>query len=119
MKYVFSFLFLLVTTSVLGQAEGDAPYQNEDVTFYNGDIRLYGQLYIPNGKGPFPAVIFTHGSGDAGVDNKRYQLEAEYFATKGILSMVYDKRGYGKSTGDWQQADYNDLAEDAVAALDL
>ena len=119
MNYTTIILFLLVTNMSLGQAKVDSFYQTKSVKFANRDLNLNGQLYIPNGKGPFPAVIFTHGSGDSGVDNKRYILEAEYFAKHGILSMVYDKRGYGKSEGDWRLANYEDLAQDALAAVKL
>ena len=120
MKYLIICLYLLLSINVAtGQTSSSAHFHNKYVKFYNGDIQLFGQLYIPNGNGPFPTVIFTHGSGDSGIDNARYRLEAEYFAQHGILSMVYDKRGYGKSSGDWRQADYVDLAKDAVAALNL
>jgi pimeloyl-ACP methyl ester carboxylesterase len=62
--------------------------------------------------------VFTHGSGDAGRDNGRYQEEAEYFAEEGIASLVFDKRGYGDSEGDWRTASFEDLALDAIAAVD-
>jgi imidazolonepropionase-like amidohydrolase len=34
----------------------------ETVTFPSGEITLYGVLYKPQGTGPFPAVIYNHGS---------------------------------------------------------
>ena len=41
------------------------PYTAEDVTFNNDkfNIKLAGTLTIPEGKGPFPAVILITGSG--------------------------------------------------------
>lgn len=90
----------------------------ESVYFLNEDIRLVGELYLPTNPGPHPTVIFTHGSGGAGRDNSRYQLEATYFAEQGIASLVFDKRGYGESGGDWRVASFEDLASDAVAAVD-
>lgn len=90
----------------------------ESVYFLNEDIRLVGELYLPTNPGPHPTVIFTHGSGGAGRDNSRYQLEATYFAEQGIASLVFDKRGYGESGGDWRTATFEDLASDAVAAVD-
>ncbi len=90
----------------------------ESVYFLNEDIRLVGELYLPTNPGPHPAVIFTHGSGGAGRDNSRYQLEATYFAEQGIASLVFDKRGYGESGGDWRVASFEDLASDALAAVD-
>ena len=90
----------------------------ESVSFWNEDIRLVGDLYLPTNPGPHPTVIFTHGSGGAGRDNSRYQLEATYFAEQGIASLVFDKRGYGESGGDWRTATFEDLASDAIAAVD-
>src|ERR1039458_8276358 len=34
----------------------------DDVTFPSGDITLHGVVYRPGGKGPFPAVVYNHGS---------------------------------------------------------
>ena len=34
----------------------------ETVTFPSGEITLHGVLYKPEGTGPFPAVIYNHGS---------------------------------------------------------
>jgi hypothetical protein len=90
----------------------------ESVYFLNENIRLVGELYLPTNPGPHPTVIFTHGSGGAGRDNSRYQLEATYFAEQGIASLVFDKRGYGESGGDWRTATFEDLASDAIAAVD-
>ncbi len=89
----------------------------EDITFDSGQLALAGRLVVPDGAGPFPAIVFTHGSGDAGRDNSRYQLEAEYFSQHGIASFLYDKRGSGDSAGDWRQANFEQLADDALAAI--
>ena len=32
------------------------------MSFRSGDLTLRGVLYKPNGKGPFPAVLYNHGS---------------------------------------------------------
>lgn len=41
----------------------DVPYNQEKVTFNNGDITLAGTLTLPEGDGPFPALILISGSG--------------------------------------------------------
>jgi uncharacterized protein len=33
--------------------------------------------------------------------------------------LIYDKRGSGASTGDWRTSSYEDLANDAIAGIDL
>ncbi len=81
-----------------------------DTAFRNGDIRISCRIYVPKGSGKFPAVIFIHGSGGEGMFAN--QFFAEYFASKGIITMIQDKRGVGKSTGNWQTASFEDLASD-------
>ena len=38
---------------------------------------------------------------------------AEFVAMHGVASLIDDKRGLGRSTGDWLGAGYGDLAGDA------
>jgi pimeloyl-ACP methyl ester carboxylesterase len=94
----------------------DAPPQ-QDVSISAGPVTLAARLYLPAGNGPFPALVFTHGSGPSGRDSGRYQEEAKSFVATGIACLVYDKRGYGQSTGDWKTASFDDLAADAPAAV--
>ena len=63
----------------------------------NGE--LPGTLTIPEGDGPFPAVILVHGSGPASRDEEVVNLRpfrdlAEGLAKKGIAVFRYDKRTY-------------------------
>jgi len=43
----------------------------------------------------------------------------DYLARQGIAVLLYDKRGVGKSTGEWRRARLEDLAADAVAGVRL
>jgi len=54
----------------------------EIVSFPSGELTLHGVLYKPAGSGPFPAVLFNHGSG------KDYTKEFE------ALGPVYNKHGW-------------------------
>ena len=90
------------------------PIAREEVTFKNGAVTLAGTLLIPQSKGKHPALVFTHGGGA--------QLREVYwglgyvYAARGFAVLTYDKRGVGKSTGNWGEASFQDLADDAVAA---
>jgi uncharacterized protein len=93
------------------------PIAREEVTFKNGDVTLAGTLLLPAAKakgGKHPALVFTHGGGA--------QLREVYwglgylYAARGFAVLSYDKRGVGKSTGNWREASFEDLADDAVAA---
>lgn len=85
------------------------------VTFTNGAITLSGALLIPPGKGPFPAVVMLHGAMPAVFDEPAFRIHANAFVRAGFAVLLYDKRGSGKSGGEHNQADLDDLAADAVA----
>ena len=93
-----------------------APIAATDITFANGAVTLSGTLVSPAGAGPFPAIVMVHGSGAEGRYASRFL--AEEFARRGIAALIYDKRGVGKSGGDWRTADFRTLAADASAAVD-
>jgi pimeloyl-ACP methyl ester carboxylesterase len=91
------------------------PYSVEPLRIESGDTSLAGAVYLPRGEGPFPGVVFIHGSGDS--DRSDGAFFADRFARAGIATLVYDKRGVGESTGDWRSGGYQELAADAHAAL--
>ena len=89
-----------------------------DITFHDGAVRLAGTLCIPRSSGRHPAVVILQGSGgETRWGTNRFI--ADRFARLGIAALVYDKRGSGASTGDWKSSSYDDLARDALAAIDL
>lgn len=77
---------------------------------------LRGSLFIPNGKGPFPAVIFFHGSGSK---RERYLPIAKILAGDGILTLTFDFRGCGESDGVYEEQTHKNAVEDAKAGLDF
>ncbi len=83
-----------------------------------GDIPLMTRLYTPVGPGPFPAIVVVPGSGDQGIDTWLYRGYAATLARHGVAAAVYDKRGVGSSTGDYQTADLPSRAEDPAAIID-
>ena len=100
------------------------PYQEEEVSFENSSagIKLAGTLTIPPGKGPFPAMILVAGSGahdrdEALMGHRPFLVLSDYLTRKGIVVLRYDKRGVGKSEGDYAEATTADFAADAEAAL--
>lgn len=92
-------------------------FKKEEVSFRNGNVILSGTLLLPLMKEPHSAVVFLHGSGAEGRFSSRFP--AEHFTRYGIASLIYDKRGVGKSTGDWKQSNFDDLAADAIAGISL
>ena len=92
-------------------------FTQEEVSFRNGDVILSATLLLPLTGGPHPAVVFLHGAGSEGRYASRFL--AEYLTSHGIAALIYDKRGVGKSKGDWKVSDFNDLASDAIAGIAL
>lgn len=92
------------------------PYKEEEVSFRNGDVNLRGTLVLPiETIGPYPTVVFAHGSGSA------TRWWGMYWASElsqiGVATLLYDKRGCGESQGDWRQSTLDDLASDIVSAI--
>jgi alpha-beta hydrolase superfamily lysophospholipase len=96
--------------------KAEAPLRETEVTFANGAVSLSGTIVTPAGAGPFPGIVFLQGSGAEGRWASRYLAEA--FARRGIASLIYDKRGVGRSTGDWRTSDFSDLVRDGEAAVE-
>jgi uncharacterized protein len=99
------------------------PYNTKEVTVpSDGGVRLAGTVVIPEGPGPFPAVVFVTGSGpqdrdEALLGHRPFLVIADYLARHGIASLRYDDRGFAKSTGTFETATSADFAADAEAAL--
>jgi len=92
-----------------------------DIAFRNEaqDLNLAGMLFIPDGKGPFPAVVIIHGSGTSVRDNIWYLTLTKHLQDHGVVVLLPDKRGSVKSEGDWHTSSMEDLATDTIAAVDF
>jgi hypothetical protein len=107
------------------------PYISEDAEFTNraAGITLSGTFTIPR-EDPAapkprkpPAVVLITGSGPNARDedvagHKPFLVLADYLTRHGIAVLRYDKRGIGKSKGDYKSATSVEFASDASAAVD-
>src|SRR5215467_15305168 len=84
-------LLLFLKATVLSAAEP------EEVTFPSGKLVLHGFLYRPLGNGPFPAILYNHGS-----EEKPGTKPAlgKFFSSKGYVFFVPHRRGQGRSPND-------------------
>jgi dienelactone hydrolase len=88
----------------------------------NGPAMLEGYLWRPHGKGPFPAVVYNHGSEQDPGDKASV---AEYFVRHGYVVFVPHRRGHGGSPGVWiltlpanqRIGELDKQVDDVVAAL--
>jgi uncharacterized protein len=100
------------------------PYHDEDVTYVNKiqAVTLAATLTIPQGKGPFPAVVLITGSGPQDRDesllgHKPFLVLSGYLTRKGIAVLRADDRGTAKSTGNFSTATTADFATDTEAGV--
>jgi uncharacterized protein len=91
----------------------------KEATFTSHGTVLAGRLVMPQGAQQVPIVVLLHGSEPnsalADASLQTYFLQ-HLLPAEGIGAFVYDKRGTGKSGGQYTQ-DYSLLADDAVAGL--
>ena len=95
------------------------PYKTEEVVVQNpkDSLTLAGTLTLPEDKGKIPAVILIAGSGPNDRDetilgHKPFLVLADHLSKNGIAVLRYDKRGVGKSTGNYSRATTYDFAKD-------
>ena len=80
-----------------------APAQPIIETFHNDGNKLVGYLYKPKGDGPFPAVVWNHGSEkDANLSQTGpWQRLADVFVPAGYVLFGPQRRGQGGSEGQY------------------
>src|SRR5215469_15836367 len=88
---------------------------SEEIQFTNGDAHLSGTVYLPKTGNRLPAVVVLHHAGLPTRDANLYRHLCEGLPAMGIAVLVYDRRGSGQSSGGLDSADYESLADDAVA----
>ena len=96
-----------------------AELKYSQVSFKNRALTLSGMLFLPEGNGPFPVAVVIHGSGTSRRNSPWYLTVAQHLQENGIAVLLPDKRGSEKSKGDWRNASFYDLADDAISAIDF
>lgn len=69
------------------------------VTFPSGSITLHGVIYKPAGAGPFPAILYNHGSAPGMYNNEAFEALGPLFANRGWVLFAPYRRGQGLSAG--------------------
>jgi dipeptidyl aminopeptidase/acylaminoacyl peptidase len=75
--------------------------------------RLRGILYLPEGKGPFPALLYAHGSAPGAWSNEAFEAVAPHFTARGWAVFAPYRRGQGLSR------DAGPYVRDGIAAARL
>ncbi|WP_454758708.1 alpha/beta hydrolase family protein [Caulobacter segnis] len=100
------------------------PYKAEDVSYANpaSGLKLAGTLTLPEGAGPFPAVVLITGSGpqdrdETVFDHKPFWVIADALTRKGVAVLRVDDRGMGGSARGPASPTTADFATDVEAGV--
>jgi dienelactone hydrolase len=99
-------LWTVLAAALAVSAESQVPGGADTVVIQSGALTLRGLLWRPHGRGPFPAVLFNHGSGHAtgadasGRHDQRHpDILGPVFAKHGYVLLYLFRRGDGLSRG--------------------
>ncbi|HTK41957.1 MAG TPA: prolyl oligopeptidase family serine peptidase [Gemmatimonadales bacterium] len=98
-------LALVLSSTLAAPVMGQSP-RPDTVVVQSGELKLHALLWRPEGRGPFPAVLFNHGSGHAtGTDmsgrrdQRHPELLGPVFIKHGYILLYLFRRGDGLSAG--------------------
>ena len=98
-RCVLSLIFPIVCAASIAKiVQAQAQANPSEVTFSSGNLVLHGFLYKPQGDGPFPALLWNHGS-----ERRPGWLPdlAPIFLSRGYVLFIPHRRGQGRSPGDY------------------
>jgi dienelactone hydrolase len=96
MKAYVALAFLLIAAFTVSAQDANPTPKARLVSFPSPGGTLYGFLYVPEGKGPFAAVLWNHGS----ERGPGWQPElASFYNSHGFVFFLPHRRGQGRSPG--------------------
>jgi carboxymethylenebutenolidase len=87
-----------LTSATAPAAAQDPVSKPELIAFASGELELKGFIWKPPGAGPFPAILWNHGS-----EKKPGAVDpvAPFFVARGSVFFVPHRRGQGRSPGPY------------------
>lgn len=89
----------------------------EEVVFTNETVQLAGTLYKPDTQTTYPALVVLHAANGGSRQFPFYQHLVTYLPACGMAVLLFDRRGSGHSSGDFETSSFETLAEDGNAAV--
>src|SRR2546428_5983945 len=85
----------------------------DNIAFPSGELTLHGVLYKPEGTGPFPAVVYNHGSAPGMLSSEASESVAPMYVGRGWIFFAPYRRGQGlsASTGPYISDEVNAAAK--------
>jgi len=76
-------------------------FSRERVTFKSDTLTLVGFLFRPDGPGPFPGLVWNHGSEQSPATRRQFDAVAAIFVPAGYVVFAPMRRGHGDSQGPY------------------
>jgi len=93
-------LILALTLSCTAGPFAQTASGPQEVVFQSGALQLHGFLWKPAGDGPFPAILWNHGSEK--LPGSRPEL-GKFYTNHGYVFFIPHRRGQGRSPGPYIQ----------------
>lgn len=97
MKTVLAVVVVICLLSAGAAHAAESFAEPEVVHFKNQSIALAGELFKPKGDGPFPAVLYNHGSAPGMLNSRASKTIGPLFADRGWVFFMPYRRGQGLS----------------------
>ena len=116
--FVFTVLFMTIACGVVRGQQSEPKFQSHEISFKStGNIAISGSLTLPNGEGPFPAIVLLGGSERLGRTGFYNWSNADAFVERGVAVFSFDSPGRGKSEGSRWGRTHKERTDDALAAI--
>ena len=94
-------VFIVLQGGRSASAQTDTKQPTYETAFYpSGKLKIEAYVFKPEGVGPFPVVIYNHGSRPGHEREERaFAYVGEMLAHTGYIVVAPERRGYGKSDG--------------------
>lgn len=96
-RLLLMLILVLTCTAVPFAQTGPGP---QEVAFQSGALQLHVFLWKPDGNGPFPAILWNHGSEK--LPGSRPEL-GKFYTEHGYVFFIPHRRGQGRSPGTYIQ----------------
>ena len=96
-RHTATLFVLLMMPFAVGAQQPSRRVVPRQVSFPSGNVTLRGTLYKPESEGPFPALVYNHGSAPGKLNDLAFEQLGPLFAERGWVFFAPYRRGQGLS----------------------